>query len=319
MSWLALGAMVLGCVPLIWRRRRPVLVLATIAPALVASVFWHLDSGLGLVFVAWIALYGVPAYAPRRHANITGVAVIVVAVAVLAAMVPVTEEKSQGGVMLAVVTMVGYLGSAWALGLYHRVLQDQARTQATAEERTRIARELHDMLAHTMSGMVILAGGGRRAARTDPAAAVAVLAEIEQAGRQGMAETRALVDSLRGPTLANLSTLVDRIRRTGLPVQVTISGEARVLPLDVDLATYRIVQESLTNVLRHAGPATARVYVRYLPNVVEVRVDDDGCGGSAEFGHGLKGMRERACLAGGELTAGPAPDGGWSVRAVFPA
>lgn len=319
MSWLSLGAMALGCVPLFWRRRRPVLVLAVIAPTLVASVLWHLDSGPGLLPVAWIALYGVPAYASRQHAKIAGIGVVVTAIAVLVAMTPITEARSSGGVFLAIVTMAGYLGSAWCLGLYHRVRQDQVRTEAAAEERTRIARELHDMLAHTMSAMVVLAGGGRRVARSDPDAAVAVLTEIEEAGRRGMVETRALVGFLRGPTLTDLSTLVDRVRATGLPVEVATKGDARVLPLDVSLAAYRIVQESLTNVLRHAGPATAQVSVRYLPNALEVRVDDNGGGGPAKPGHGVEGMRERACLAGGELTAGPGSDGGWSVRAVFPA
>jgi signal transduction histidine kinase len=304
-SWLAVGAAILGCALLIWRRRHPLVVIAVVAPAFVASILWHLDSGTVLLFVTWVALYGVPAYAPRRQARIVGVAVLVTAIGVLALMAATTQDQTRGGIGLAAVTIVGYLGSAWFLGKYHHA----RRNAIAAEERARIARELHDTLAHTLSGMVVLAGGGRRAVQTNPEAAVAVLAKIEEVGRHGMTETRMLLDSLHAPTLDDLSTLVDRVRDTGLPIEVSTRGDATV-PVSVGRAAYRIVQESLTNVLRHAGPATARVDVRYGPDTLEVQVLDDG--------HGLAGMRERAALAGGELRAGPRDEGGWAVRATFP-
>jgi signal transduction histidine kinase len=297
---------------LAWRRQHPVALLAVVAPLFVATIIWHLSVSLFLFVLAWIALYGVPAYAQPRHARLTALAVLAAAVGVLVAMAPVTEAQGRDGVVMAGVTMAGYLGSAWFFGMYQRVRGERVR----AEERARIARELHDVLAHTMSGMVVLAGGGRRAGGEQ---AVEALARIEETGRRGMVETRALIAALRSPTLADLSTLVGQVRDTGLPVEVDTRGDVREVPLGVGMAAYRIVQESLTNVVRHAGPATARVGVRYLPRTVEVQVDDDGQGAPATPGNGLRGMLERAQLVGGRLTAGPRPEGGWSVRAVFPA
>ncbi len=322
LSWAAAGAAVGGCVALIWLRRYPVVVFALVAPVFVASILWHWNTGFSLLCVAWVALYGVAAYAPRRQALAVGITVLVMAAGVLVAMEPVTEERSRGGIGLAIVLVLGYVASAWFLGRYQSTRRDEATAiaaQAVAEERARIARELHDMLAHTMSGMVVLAGGGRRVAQTNPAAAVEVLARIEEVGRQGMTETRALLKSIReAPTLDDLSTLVDDVRSNGLAVQVSTEGKPQLVPVKVGNAAYRIVQESLTNVVRHAGSATAHVGVRYRPDALEVEVLDDGSGTPALPGYGVTGMRERAVLAGGSLVAGPRPEGGWSVRAVFP-
>jgi signal transduction histidine kinase len=304
MSWLS--GLLARC------RQHPVVLLAVLAPPFVATIFWHLSASLFLAVLVWIALYGVPAYAPQRHARAVAVAVVVTAVGVLVAMAPVTEAKGRDGVFMAGVTMAGYLGSAWFFGMYQRVRGERVR----AEERARLARELHDVMAHTMSGIVVLAGGGRRAGGDQ---AVEALRRIEETGRRGMADTRALLAALRSPTLADLSTLVDQARGTGLPVEVRTRGDVRDVPIAVGMAAYRIVQESLTNVVRHAGPAEASVAVRYLPRAVEIQVDDDGRGAPATPGNGLRGMLERAQLAGGGLTAGPRPGGGWSVRAVFPA
>jgi signal transduction histidine kinase len=323
LNWLAVVAAVAGCVALLWLRRYPVIVFAAIAPAFIASILWHLDSSMNLLFITWIALYGVPAFAPRRKANIVGISVLVMAIGVLVAMAPITQGRSQGGIGLAAALVLGYVASAWFLGRYHNSRRDQITAiaaQAVAEERARIARELHDMLAHTMSGMVVLAGGGRRVAQTDPQAAAEVLARIEEVGRQGMTDTRQLLSSIReAPTLDDLSTLVDRVRETGLPVQVSTSGRPTPVPAKIGVAAYRIVQESLTNVLRHAGPATAHVGLHYGPGALEVEVRDDGHSTASVPGYGLTGMRERAALAGGSFEAGPQAEGGWTVRAVFPA
>ncbi|MFD1049113.1 histidine kinase dimerization/phosphoacceptor domain-containing protein, partial [Kibdelosporangium lantanae] len=172
MSWLS------GVVA--WRRQHPIVLLAVVAPLFVASIIGHLSVSLFLFVLTWIALYGVPAYARPRHARITALAVLTTAVGVLLAMAPVTEARGRDGVLMAGVTMAGYLGSAWFFGLYQRVRGERVR----ADERARIARELHDVLAHTMSGIVVLAGGGRRAGGER---AVEALARIEETGRRGMA------------------------------------------------------------------------------------------------------------------------------------
>jgi signal transduction histidine kinase len=322
--WLTPVVVVIGCMALFWRRRFPIAVFALVALAFTASILWHLEAGSPLLFITWIALYGVPVYASPRQANATIAVVCAAAIAVMIRMGSVVDKQTEGSLVIAILLTAAYIATPWLLGRYHVQLRRETKAvaaQATAEERARIARELHDMLAHTMSGMVVLAGGARRIARTKPEAAAVALARIEEAGRRGMTETRMLLDSLRdgsAPTLDNLSTLIDEVRGSGLSVVVSTDGEPAVVPLTVGVAAYRIVQESLTNIRRHAGPATARVGLEYRPGALEIEIADDGRGGEAAPGNGLAGMRERACLAGGQFRAGPRPGGGWLVHAIFP-
>ena len=209
--------------------------------------------------------------------------------------------------------------------------QQAAAREAGAIERATIARELHDLVAHSMAVIVLQAQAARRVLGTDPAAADGALAAIESTGREGMTELRRLLDVLHveeasddlepRPGLAHLPALAERVGRAGMPVTVAVDGRERPLPPGVDLSAYRIVQEALTNALRHAGRASARVGVTYRADEVEVQVSDDGTGTvapEAGGGHGLAGMRERVRLFGGTLEAGPTPTGGFCVRAVLP-
>jgi len=208
--------------------------------------------------------------------------------------------------------------------------RDQRTIAATLGERARIARELHDVLAHSVSVMVIQAGGARTVMDSDPAAAAASLRSVERAGRDALAEMRRLLGVLGDaadpralspqPGLADVGRLVRRTRAAGLPASLRTQGEAIPLPAALDLCAYRIVQEALTNAIKHAGPARATVSVCWEGDVLQLEVLDDGRGPSSEAraGHGIAGMRERAALHGGSVEAGADPRGGFAVRARLP-
>jgi signal transduction histidine kinase len=201
--------------------------------------------------------------------------------------------------------------------------------RVAAEERRRIAREMHDVVAHSVSVMVVQAGGARRILDRDPGRAVEAAANIEQTGRAALAEMRRLLgvlhpageEHLRAPqpSLAELGALVDRSREAGLPVSLIVSGDPRTLPAGLDLAAYRVLQEGLTNALRHAGGSPTEVTVRWTPHALELGVADRGRGPIVHSGgHGLVGMRERVRLYGGELWTGPRSGGGFEIRARIP-
>jgi signal transduction histidine kinase len=204
--------------------------------------------------------------------------------------------------------------------------------EALAEERARIARELHDLVAHNVSVMVVQAGVERHALPEDQTSTRETLTAIEQAGRQALVEARRLLGVLRQngqaeelepqPTVDQVGFLVEQIERAGLPVTLTVEGERTPLPAGVDLCAYRIVQEGLTNALKHAGPARAEVLLRYAGSGLDIEVRDDGSGNGQRngdgSGQGLIGMRERVALYGGELETGPRPGGGFEVRAHLP-
>jgi signal transduction histidine kinase len=241
------------------------------------------------------------------------------------------------------------VGGAWLLGHYVRTrrllvaeLQQRAvdlerereerAMRAVAEERLRIARELHDVLAHTMSVVAVQAGTGRVVGPDHPGEAIKALAAVEETARSAMHEMRQLLTVLRTdddtdasvtptPGLEDLAALVAQVTEAGIDVAVRVEGEPWPIPAGVGLAAYRIIQEALTNVIKHAGPAHASVLVRYTDHDVTVEVRDDGHATAAPAGaggHGLIGMRERAAVHGGELIAGPAPAGGFQVRARLP-
>jgi signal transduction histidine kinase len=212
--------------------------------------------------------------------------------------------------------------------------EEEARRRV-AEERVRIARDLHDSVAHSMASISVQAGVGAHVLDERPEDARAALLAIKHASRNALAELRATLSMLRSSEtaprepaagLVRLPSLVESSRAAGLPVEVVIEGSARPLPPAVDTAAYRIVQESLTNVIRHAGPARATVAVRHGDDGVEIEVTDDGRGatdgnGNADRGgggHGLAGMRERVALLGGELSAGTRRSGGYRVWVRFP-
>jgi len=229
---------------------------------------------------------------------------------------------------------------AWALGIgvarYREIgarLRDQQDAAARAEldrERIRLARELHDVLAHSMSVVNVQAGYGRFALSRDPAAAEAALAAIQEVSREAMAEMRGMLAVLRdggeaaalapAPKLADLPRLVATCAEAGVAAQVRTAGAVRELPDGVELAAYRIAQEALTNVVKHAHTRTARVLLEYQDAALVVQVTDAGRGGevSSAGGHGLAGIAERVGLYEGTVEAGPLTGGGWRVRAVLP-
>lgn len=205
---------------------------------------------------------------------------------------------------------------------------------AVAEERARIAREMHDVVAHSLSVMVVQAEAAEAMLEVDPQRAHRPLAAVQDTGRAALADLRRMLGALRQadadgpdmapqPGLAGLEALADHVRDAGLPVDLRVEGDPRPLPPGIDLSAYRIVQEGLTNVLKHAGPARAEVVVSYGPDEIALRVTDDGVGPPGDGrngGHGLVGMRERVAVYGGELTAGPrpAPARGFALSARLP-
>lgn len=213
------------------------------------------------------------------------------------------------------------------------IQRDERARAAVAEERQRIARELHDVVAHAISVVIVQSRGGRRSLATEPEEARQAFDTIERTSTQALGEMRRLLGLLRHgddaplvpqPSLDRIETLADELRASGLPVEVTVDGDPVALPPGVDLSAYRIVQEALTNALKHAGPTHARVRVAYEDDAVLVEVVDEG--GAAEpavppgpgSGNGLVGMRERVALVGGELQAGPRIAGGYAVSARLP-
>jgi len=212
-----------------------------------------------------------------------------------------------------------------------RARETEARA-AVAEERARIAREMHDVVAHSLSVMVVQAEAAEAMLDADPERARRPLAAVQRTGRDALAELRRMLGVLREladddaglapqPGLGGLDALVDDVRQAGLPVSVRVEGDERPLPPGIDLSAYRIVQEGLTNALKHAGPASAEVVLRYRAAELELEVRDDGRGrasGANGGGHGLVGMRERVAIYGGELRAGPRPEGGFALVARLP-
>jgi signal transduction histidine kinase len=211
---------------------------------------------------------------------------------------------------------------------------DKQAQLAVAHERSRIARELHDVVAHNVSVMVVQAAAARRMIDHDASKAKEALGSVEQTGRDALKEMRRMVGMLGGadeglalapqPSIDELDWLIQRARDAGLDVDLAIEGERRRLESGVDLSAFRIVQEALTNTLKHAGPAQAQVTLRYTDHDVEVEVSDNGRGvrtpidNGAVTGHGLLGMRERVAMLGGEIEAGYRKDGGFGVHARLP-
>ena len=327
--------------PLVVVRRWPLPVLLVVMAG--AALDQALGGGLGQVwFALLLVVFGLGRYAGPR-ASAVGAAVL--GCAVLAVDLPRLQD---GAPLDEVLPGWFILAGTWGLGRWlswrsaehERLLDDNAalerdRDEATraavAYERARIATELHDLVAHAMAVIVLQAQAAGRVIETDPRAAADALRAIEDVGRQGLVELRRLVDvvevdpdeDLTGrPSLRHLDDLVERVRTTGLPVELEVAGLDEPLPAGLDLSAYRIVQESLTNVLKHAGRVPVQVAVRREPGALELSVRNEGgpreAAGDARVGHGLIGMRERTALYGGDLSAGPTSEGGFLVHAVLP-
>src|SRR5215216_2052453 len=343
---LALGyaLVLLHTLPLVARRRFPGAVLAVcVASGLAFAALFMPPSFLGPAMP--VAVYSVAAYG-RRWVSLAG---LVVAELGLAAvwLTPAMLERS------TFLLFMGVIAVAWVLGhfvgvrrLY--VLQLEERTaelqrareelarRAVVEERLRLARELHDVVAHAMSVIAVQSGVGGHVANTQPKEAAKALVAIEATSRAALEELRRLLGVLRQadepqgdlapvPGLADLEGLLAEVAKAGLAVKLQVNGTRPPVPAGVDLSAYRIVQEALTNVVKHAGPARAQVVVGYGDQEVTVEVIDDGRGvvtsvsdGRAGTGHGLIGMRERVQAFGGELEVGPRSGGGFRVAARLP-
>jgi len=335
------------------RRRLPGTSLAAVAGLQIGVIALGIAPGANFA-AELVAPYSVALYGSRRvrliAAACAGFALIVLAL-------PVSSGWDRGNSLALLVAGAG----AWLVGevmrnrragvadLAERTARlererDLEAARAAAEERLRIARELHDVVAHNLSVVVVQAQAAQRILDRDVERARGVVVSIERTGREALDEMRRLLGVLRAgepsgdgeaegdglfgpqPGLAHLGELVEQLHAAGLPVSLRVEGDERPLEAAVDLSAFRIVQEALTNALRHAGPARAEVVLRYHPRDLELTVSDDGRGGSARFdgrpvpgsGHGLVGMRERVELFGGELAAGPRPGGGYEVRARLP-
>ena len=310
------------------RQRRPLAALLVVVVAIVAS-----PAGLLLLGPALVALYTVAVTLSWRDVAIAAVGVIASFVLQRAAW-GLTEDNSLPTVLIGTVASVG-------LGLYAGIRRESARVltafeqreealeadRTVAEARVRIARELHDVVAHTLS-LIIVQSEVMRTKLVDEEGRASARA-IAELGRDAMAELHGTLELLRGegelaerapqPTLADLQRLVDQNRGGGLDVEIGIEGCIRELPASLELCAYRIVQEALTNVRRHAGPAHSMVSLRFGAEALEVSIEDDGDTVVTQAaGHGLRGMRERAAMLDGVLSAGPREHGGYRVRAILP-
>jgi signal transduction histidine kinase len=329
---------------LAWRRRWPFATLCLVAGAIaVPQLFGPLTFTLWGHFVPLlVAAYTAARWCSPRRATVAAV-ITGATVAIVLLRVPATG--SAGNIPFAAVPAVGLMIAGRVLQRRHTRLRDLAErahrlethheaelAAAMAVEQARIARELHDVVAHCVTVMVVQAGVAEALLESSPERAREPLQEVQSIGQQAIAELTRMLGLLRGaadasaglapqPVVAQLPDLVDRLTASGLDVQLASVGEVRLLPPGVDLTVFRIVQEALTNILKHAGAgAKAFVELRYLPRTVEVEITDTGTGTATATsgGHGLIGMAERVSVFGGELQTGLRPEGGFRVLAQLP-
>jgi signal transduction histidine kinase len=331
-------------IPLLWRRSHPSLVLLLVAGAFAARELIGFNAGiagLGLL----VAMYSVAAYEQRARRLVF---LVVAGLGFVAGFVVFGVTGNPRSFAITVPSL--FFVAAWLIGDYLRTRRayvaqleeraarlererDQDRRLAADEERTRIARELHDVVAHDVSVIAIQAGAARAVQASKPEATAKALGLIETTARETLIELNRLLGVLRGsngatpdrspqPGIGQLADLVEELRAAGLEVDARVDGEAGPLPPALDLSAYRILQEATTNVLKHARAHRVDIRVHHTRTMLALDVRDDGAGGGADpalsSGHGLIGMRERVTLFGGELRAGRDPAGGFSVHARLP-
>jgi signal transduction histidine kinase len=325
--------------PLLWRRRHPELVFAVLAAFAFAQ--WLADLRTAADAALLVALYTVADRESRPKA------IIATGVLGLGVVLATARWASEGSALKAFIGLSGLTAAAALLGLTMRSRRallaslreraarlererDQQRGMAAAAERARIAREMHDIVAHSLTVIVALADGAGWALEESPERAAAAIATTSATGRQALSEMRRLLGVLREdeaiqarvpqPGIAQIDLLVDQVRTAGVPVSLNVEGRAPDVPDGLQLTTFRVAQEALTNTLKHAGrPVSAQIDLRFIDNRIDLDITDDGeVGARGEPGRGLRGMRERAALYGGTVDAGPRPQGGWRVHARLP-
>ena len=347
----AVVAALVATMPLLWRRRfpfgAPAFLFAGLALVSLVSPAAVYGGASFTLFALMLAFWAVGAQRERQPA-VAGAAIGMAAVVVMLA------TGGRGGVVRTGDAELSlFVWSLIAVGLPLGAFSLRARAQGAAElqeradqlerereartraavaaERARIARDLHDVIAHSVTVMTVQGGAARLLLDSDHARAREPLLVVEETGHQALADMRRLVGIVQDeperapaltpqPGLADLPALAEKLRGAGLPTDLVVHGEPKTLPPGVELTAYRVVQEALTNALKHAGPATARVTVIYEPQALRLEISDDGPGTSSHQngGHGLVGMRERVALYGGRLEVGPRAGGGFSVRARLP-
>ncbi|WP_202542670.1 histidine kinase [Streptomyces sp. SID2563] len=331
----------LTVLPLLWRRRAPVRVLLAVMAA--QGLYGLAADGPGqtLPYTGLVALYSVAACAPARARRLCGALTLAI---VFPSVAFNTGEARELVFSLMVFTAAyGFGRFTDTRQAYTRAVEDRARQlevtrrieaeQAAARERARIAREMHDILSHAVSLMIVQAEAGPVAVRTAPERAEAAFDAISETGRDAMVQLRRMLGVLREseqgpgaprspqPALSGLPALVERVRSSGLAVTHTVTGPERPLPRDTDSAVFRIVQEALTNTVKHAAASEAAVLLAYGESGLTVSVTDDGRGRGTGTGtgHGLIGIRERAAAHGGSARTGPGPGGrGFRVDVTLP-
>jgi signal transduction histidine kinase len=345
--WYAVLFAILSSAPVIARRRQPFLVLGLVeageALYLATAPLYAGKIALGLA----VALYTVVTRSDRHTSLLIAGSITAINALALLIGVPFGRTDVAGDLFGTTVLTI----ASWSVGenirtrrAYLAQLEERARRleaereenaqRAVRDERTRIARELHDVVAHHVSAIAVQAAAAAEIVERNPQRAREALGFIQETSRQALAEMRAMLNVLRStdetaaarepqPSLAQIERLVSQSRAAGLPVTLHVEGTVRPLPEALDLSAYRIVQEALTNSLKHAGPAHASVLVRYMDDTLELDISDDGQGlhGQADGvgeGRGLIGMRERVALFGGELVAGALPGHGFRVQARLP-
>ena len=315
----------------------------------VAAISLHIGLGYEGVpagtFAALVILYSAASLTDMREGILAGL------IAAAGITIYFTTDRGNPTLAQAVGTYATY-AVGWGLGMYARsrreytnIVEERASLlererevrarEAVVDERARIARELRDIVGHALNLIVIQSGGAQRVLQSKPELARESLGSIESTSRQALTDMERMLGILRDsetadkelspqPGLSHVDSLAAQVSEAGLPVEVTVEGTPVTLPSSVDLSAYRIIQEALTNVLKHAGPAHASVKMRYGSDFLELDITDDGRGaagdraGDAKGGRGLIGMRERVGLFGGELSVGPRPEGGFRVHARLP-
>lgn len=352
--------------PLAIRRVVPPISLICVSVAITGYTAWGVNESIS-ASATFVAIYSVGAYCPPRVAHwVRGVCIAAMSGdlmwILLVRQINLGPSKASilGAGLLSVGNNLFFFGTGWVIGDVARTsrrraaalaerntelqtAQEMIAEQAVLDERVRIAREVHDVVAHHVSVMGVQAGAARRVMARSPGDAAEALSSIEASSRQAVAELQRLLGFLRTgsddapagtapqPTLSRLGGLVDQVQEAGLQVFIDIDGTPRPLPASVDVSAYRVIQEALTNALKHGGVGTiVGVVVRYAPDSLVLSVTDDGRGRSngrtgqlavrtvPSGGHGLVGMRERVALHGGVFEAGPVPGSGFAVHATFP-